>query len=240
MVEADHSHRNVAIYDNRCHNCMTAVSFDPAYGGPVLYARNYAINVSRDKTVKVGAVNKTSGYFIYNNTTLSTQTTPNNWQLYQTPDAGQQDGFGFRNNVFVHRNLGQYSLVFDAAGYSTVDFTHNSFYPNNDFYWEGTNFGHLASAQANIGPTTPIFSGAKRHANDNITVSNPWTTTITLGATYATEVTATYVPVISAGDAAKNSGVAIPNITDGFSGPAPDRGAIIEGRPVPQYGDRTQ
>jgi hypothetical protein len=30
----------------------------------------------------------------------------------------------------------------------------------------------------------------------------------------------------------------IPNITDGFSGAAPDRGAVIAGRPVVAYGDR--
>ena len=44
-------------------------------------------------------------------------------------------------------------------------------------------------------------------------------------------------PILAAGTAPKNSGVAIPNISDGFSGAAPDRGAIIAGRPIPQYGD---
>jgi hypothetical protein len=33
--------------------------------------------------------------------------------------------------------------------------------------------------------------------------------------------------------------VTIPNITDQFSGSAPDRGAIIGGRGIPVYGDRS-
>jgi hypothetical protein len=52
-------------------------------------------------------------------------------------------------------------------------------------------------------------------------------------------VTATYTPVLAAGTSPKNSGVAIPNITDGFTGAAPDRGALISGRAVPAYGDRS-
>jgi hypothetical protein len=77
--------------------------------------------------------------------------------------------------------------------------------------------------------------------NDNITVSNPWTTIITLGPDSLTPVpdNVTYTPVLSPGDAARNSGVVIPNIADGFRGGAPDRGATIEGRPTPVYGDRT-
>ena len=70
-------------------------------------------------------------------------------------------------------------------------------------------------------------------------MSNPWTTAITLGPDYHTEVTVDYTPALAPGTAPKNSGVVIPNITDGFAGGAPDRGAIIEGRPVPQYGDRS-
>jgi hypothetical protein len=62
---------------------------------------------------------------------------------------------------------------------------------------------------------------------------------VTLGADYYTEVLQAYTPALAPGTAPKNSGVVIPNITDGFTGGAPDRGAIIQGRPIPQYGDRS-
>jgi hypothetical protein len=40
------------------------------------------------------------------------------------------------------------------------------------------------------------------------------------------------------GSAAVDRGVALPNITDGFTGQAPDLGALEGGRPVPIYGPR--
>jgi hypothetical protein len=40
------------------------------------------------------------------------------------------------------------------------------------------------------------------------------------------------------GSAAIDRGVAIPNINDGFTGKAPDLGALEAGQPLPQYGPR--
>ncbi len=49
-----------------------------------------------------------------------------------------------------------------------------------------------------------------------------------------------YEPILSSSSRLKNAGVSIPGITDGFSGKNPDIGAVIEGRPHVQVGDRTQ
>ena len=40
--------------------------------------------------------------------------------------------------------------------------------------------------------------------------------------------------------AAVDAGVALPNITDGFAGKAPDLGAVELGQPMPHYGPRGQ
>lgn len=61
---------------------------------------------------------------------------------------------------------------------------------------------------------------------------------VALGADYLTEVAGVYTPILASGTTPKNSGVVIPNITDKFSGAAPDRGALIDGRPIPVYGQR--
>ena len=42
------------------------------------------------------------------------------------------------------------------------------------------------------------------------------------------------------GSAAVDAGCSIPNINDGYSGKAPDLGAIEEGSPLPVYGPRTE
>jgi len=39
-------------------------------------------------------------------------------------------------------------------------------------------------------------------------------------------------------NAAVDRGVVIPNVTDGFTGAAPDLGALERGLPAPQYGPR--
>jgi len=43
---------------------------------------------------------------------------------------------------------------------------------------------------------------------------------------------------LKAGAAAIDKGVALPNVTDGFTGQAPDLGALEVGRPLPIYGPR--
>ena len=236
MVEGDHAHRNCTVYDNRGHNVMTMLSLDPLYGGPFLYARNIAINIGRSP-YKFNSQN--SGHFVYNNTYVRTNGAANHtdwgWVQYSN---GAQEYWGYRNNIGVYVGTGD-PFAFESAGNTSLDFTHNSWYPNGDFWW--TNSGGTRTslaATSSLSAVTAVFSGATtRHANDNITVSSPWTAAVTVGADYLTAVSSTYTPTVSTGDNAKNSGIAIPNITDGFSGAAPDRGAVIAGRQVPVYGN---
>jgi hypothetical protein len=238
-TEVDDGMRNVTFYDNRLRNTMTFISLDPLYGGPFVAARNIAINIGR-QTFKWNSQN--SGMFVYNNTVVLTnvQRTDGGNAAWYNSNNGDQRSYGVRNNVFVYQGGGAYTLYLSSTGHDPVDFTHNSWYPNRAFNWETVgSFANLAAAYAGLPSTTPVFSGiTKRHEQDNITVINPWTTAITLGPDYHTEVTVAYTPALQRGTTPANSGVVIPNITDGFSGGAPDRGAIIDGRPIPQYGER--
>lgn len=241
MAEADHGIRNVTSYDNRSHNSMTFLSLDPLYGGPLVAARNIIINTGRTP-FKWNSTN--SGQFIYNNTIVRTTgkywldgftTSEAGW--YQ-PNNGDQRAYGFQNNLMVYRGVGGQTIRLDNSGHTPVDFSHNSWFPDAVFQWPQGRYSNLAAAYGGLSATVPVFSGfTKRHERDSIVTSNPWTDTITLGANYRTEVTATYTPMLAAGTA-KNSGVVVPGITDGFSGAAPDRGALISGRSLPVYGDR--
>jgi hypothetical protein len=239
--EVDYGRRNITFYDNRFHNVMNTQSLDPLFGGPFISARNVFINLYRARPYKWNSEN--SGQFVYNNTIVTTQAVESaTWFWYQ-PNNGDQRSYGFRNNIHVNKSpSASFSIVLwlESLGHNPIDWTHNSWYPDKQFRWNtDAYYNSLAEAQAGLRATTPIFSGSSRRMqNDNIVTSNPWTTAVTLGATSATEVTATYTPVLGAGNA-KNTGVVIPNITDGYSGTAPDRGALIEGRPIPRYGDRT-
>lgn len=239
LVEVDHGQRNISFYDNRAHNVSTCSSLDPLYGGPFIYARNVCINPARPKLHKWN--NDNSGQFVYNNTFVIGNAVvgsdPDVSAWYQ-PNNGDQQAYGYRNNVTVYRGSGN-TLWLESGGHSLIDWTHNSWYPNREIQWDFQAYNNLQDAQNNLRSATPIFSGTtQRMENDNITVSNPWTTNITLGPNSLTEVTQSYTPLLASGTSPKNSGTVIPNITDGFGGAAPDRGALIGGRPLTMWGDQ--
>jgi hypothetical protein len=243
FAEIDDGHRNLTLYDNRSHNSMTFISIDPLYGGPLVVARNTAINVGRSP-YKFTSPN--TGHFMYNNTVVRTTGwhwvrekfgAESGWIQHRN---GRQRAYGYRNNILIYRGVGDNLLVLGNRGHDPIDFTHNSWYPDRGIRWRKEKFVSLWDARNYIRPTSPVFSGiTERHAKDAATDSNPWTVEVELGDDYRTEVTETYVLELAPDAAPKHSGAVIPNITDGFDGAAPDRGAIISGRPIPFYGDRS-
>jgi len=129
-------------------------------------------------------------------------------------------------------------LWLESTDHDPIDWTHNSWYSANDnIQWDSV-YTDIADAFGSLAATTAVFSGeTARMTGDNNTVTNPWTTTVTLGANSLTEVTSSYTPWLTSGTTPKNSGVVIPGITDGYSGALPDRGALIEGITEPAWGD---
>jgi hypothetical protein len=234
LAEVDEAHRNLTMYDNRCHNAMTLCSLDQLYGGPFICARNILFNCGRDKTVKCGGTNN-SGYFLYANTVVgSGSTASNDWTLYQ--NEGTQESFGFQNNLFVFRSTPQHTVTFDAAGYTTVDFTNNAFYPDGDFWWESAQ-GNLSTTYSTLAAVTPIFSGqTKRHQGDVITVSDPFTTNVTLGTVYTDPATEQTYPAVN-DSSVVNAGVEIKNITPAGD-TTPNIGAVMDDFMQPVYGNR--
>ena len=239
-LEGDYAHRNLSFYDNRVHNSATLLSLDPLYGGPLLAARNISINTQRSP-FKFNATN--TGHFIYNNTIVRTSGNGSHQSLgWVQFNNGAQRAWGYRNNVLVYQGTGNL-LAFESGGNDPIDFTHNSWFPNGSVWWStsGGSYSNLALAYAGLPVTTPVFGTAtRRHEQDNITIANPWISNVALAADFLTEVTATYAPTPASGTSIKNSGINIANITDGFSGPAPDRGALIAGRVPVVYGDRSE
>jgi hypothetical protein len=243
-VEVDDAEACCTWYDNRVHNGINADSMDPLCGGPFLSARNYYVNLYRTRPHKWNSQN--SGYFFYNNTYITPQSgstspsdTPAFW--YQ-PSTGAGYSFGYRNNAHVYTGDATKTLRLESSGFTPMDWSYNSWYPDREFDFGALGSGaNLAAAQSGLPSVVPVFSGLTQWMQqDSISSATPWTTTVTLPATSASEVTATYLPTPATGSALKNTGVSIPNITDGFTGSAPDRGAKIEGRAEVDYGDQTE
>lgn len=234
-TEGDHALRNVTFYDNRIHNSMTFISLDPIYGGPYIAARNISVNTGRSP-YKFNNTN--TGHFIYNNTVIRTNGREGGWGWVQY-NNGAQRAWGFENNILIYRGDGKLAAL-ESPGHDPVDFTHNSFYPDRAFWWSnnGGSFESLSQAFVKLPATTPIFSGAtQRHFQDNICDSNPFDNEIVLGKDFSTAVTQRYIPTPKDASAVSRSGAVIVGITDGYSNPAPDRGAVIRGRSLPLWGD---
>lgn len=237
--EGDFGTRNLTFYDNRVQNSMTLVSFDPVYGGPAFVFRNVAINVGRSP-YKLN--NKNSGLFFYNNTVVRMPGygAAGKWGWVQ-PSNGALRAWGYRNNILLFS--GSRPMVIESLGNDPIDFTHNAWFPDGRFFWTrtGGSFSSLSGAWSRLPETTPVFSDSqRRHDHDVIAEANPFETEIRFNSSYDQAVMTLYEPVLSSASRLKNAGVAIPGITDGFSGKNPDIGAIIGGRPRVQAGDRTQ
>jgi hypothetical protein len=156
---------------------------------------------------------------------------------------GALRGFSYRNNIVVYRGTSGQTLAFEATGHDPMDFTHNAWFPNGKVWWSnsGTSYASVSDAIAGAGQvaSVPLFGTAtRRHQFDVLTTSEPFTPAIVLGSDHLTRVVPLQIPALADGAAMRNAGVAIPNITDGHSGAAPDMGAIIGGRQAVSYGAR--
>jgi hypothetical protein len=120
-----------------------------------------------------------------------------------------------------------------------IDCTNNAWYPDGAVWWSTTGGApsSLGAARAALPATAPLFGTSKtRHDADVALATDPFGASIALGADYLTEVMSVPALALDATSAANHAGVAIPNITDGYAGAAPDVGAVIEGRITPNIG----
>jgi len=232
--EADYGTRNLAFYDNHIANCSTLMSCDPVWGGPVYCFRNIVVNAVRGP-YKLNSMQ--SGFLIYNNTVVRTEGTTN-WGWVQFSN-GDLRGWSYRNNIIHYQGTTGNLMALESRGMDPIDFTNNGWYPDGDCWWSktGASEDSLAAVRDALPATTPLFgTSTKRHEFDIIMAAQPFTTTIPLGSDHLTEITSLWIPALGSTSSARGGGVAIPGITDGYSGNAPDMGAVITGRTNPTWG----
>lgn len=232
--EGDYATRNFGFYDNHVTNCAIALSLDPVWGGPLYYFRNIVINTTRGP-FKLNSTN--SGFMIYNNTIVRTVGLTN-WAWVQF-NNGSLRGWAYRNNVLVFAGDTGNLLAIESEGNDPVDFSNNGWFDDGSVWWtnSGGSYGSLSETRDGLPPTAPLFGDStQRHEADIILDPEPFVDPIPLGPDHLTEVTVQFVPTLQEGTNAQGAGVAIPNVTDGFQGDAPDIGAIIAGRTPPTWG----
>ena len=222
-AEMDFSERNTRCFNNRITNVFQGISVQPVFGGPVYVFRNVLYNVQVE-TFKMHSV--PSGAIMYHNTALRTEQP----LLLSTGDKCYN--CVFRNNLFVgtsgrafHNDAPMVNCDFDYNGYAG--------WSGDVFYkWNNIKYATLDELKAKAPvdkhalslDAATLFEAGTKAPGDNKKI-------------YASSV----VDVrLKQGTPAIDAGEVLPGFNDGFTGKAPDLGAIEYGTAAPHYGPRPQ
>jgi hypothetical protein len=237
-IEADGSAQNFRIIENRCFNMAhRALSTQPALGGPIYFIRNIVYNAPEGGALKITA--NSTGVLVYNNTFLS--------EVHQ---MGPASNLHFRNNLVLAQ--GAWPEIFSIETFTpwtTSDY--NGFgtsLPGGSslFAWAAPADGTVnydARAPRPVQSFADLKAYADRTGQDRHSRMIDWSIFRKASAPVKGDPTRLYRPedhdfTLAAGSGAIDAGTVLPGVTDGFTGRAPDLGALESGRGVPLYGPR--
>ena len=242
-IEADGSMHNIRIMRNMLINHAShAFCNQPTLGGPVYWIRNIAYNLPGGA---VRLTNGAAGAIFYNNTILSETHGAGRVEhsLAQQSDARSELGAGDSERQHVHQlhlvRLQRVPAESWCEGVVPVELA-----AGRDGRGLHRAWSQRASSRAARSPRSP--STARRRGRTR--TASPWTTTSSstcggsMRRTRRTCRSCTRPPTSTSaskpGSAAVDRGIALPTVTDGFAGSAPDLGALEVGKPLPHYGPR--
>ncbi len=240
-VETDGGMHNIRVLRNVMLNSAShAFCNQPSLGGPTYWIGNIAYHLPGGST---RLTNGSAGVLFYHNTILA-----------ETTAAGASN-VHWRNNLLLGENTAP--AIFDITtftGYTSSDY--NGFRPNPGaevaFRWASpkaaaTAFpapGRPAETEARTFRTLAEYSAATGHDRHSILVDyGIFANVPQLDATDLGTIQRV-VPLdgldfrLKPGSAPVDRGVPLPNVNDGFTGSAPDLGALEQGKPLPHYGPR--
>jgi len=251
-IEADGSMHNVRIMRNMMLNSAShPFCNQPDLGGPVYWIRNIVYNAPG------GSTRLTSGSAgaVFLNNTILTETT-----------ANSSANVHWKNNLMLGQNSQPAILaVTTYTNYSSSDY--NGFRPNPGadyaFQWTSPESDKaqdyrdlLSSAGADQNPANKVLTvrryknlaeysaatGQDRHSvilDYDIFQHVPMLNAEDLSTIQKLYDAKDLDFRLKPGSAAVDKASIIPNVTDGYSGNAPDLGALELGRPLPHYGPRS-
>ncbi|AGC44120.1 hypothetical protein MYSTI_02804 [Myxococcus stipitatus DSM 14675] len=230
-IEADFCFHNCRIVGNRLTNNFIALSSQPGLGGPTYFVRNAVYNAVH---IAFKLYRGSSGDVLLHNTVVK------HGDAFAISATTPVANLYSRNNLFIGGPGGTF------GGYSSGNATGRVLHiptlvtANADLDHDG--FGSTSGTfSATWGATALTSLGALRSST-----TEQHAVQVDLGV-FATAVAYPSAPMTlyaapdlrpGAGSAAENAGAPLPNITEGFSGSAPDLGAHEVGAPLPVYGPR--
>jgi hypothetical protein len=251
-VEADGGMHNIRIMRNMMLNSAShPFCNQPVLGGPVYWIRNIAYHAPGGSTRMTSGA---AGAIFLNNTILTETAAPSAANIH------------WMNNLMLGQNSAPAILAVNTyTNYSSSDYNGFRLNPGAEyaFQWTSPEWGTrqdyrdlLNSSGANQNPANTVMP-VRRYKTlaEYSTATNQDTHSILLDYDIFENV-----PMLNAKDmvairklydakdldfrlkpgaAAVDRGAVIPNVTDGYSGNAPDLGALEWGQPMPHYGPRS-
>lgn len=237
VMETDGGVHNIRVFQNKGINAAQGgYSSQPVFGGPVYFYRNILYNVPTGVSFKFSA--KPAGMFVWHNTIIGEQ-------VVKDPYANAH----FRNNLFLGRDMPDRGIMAWANATQAYSSDYNGYRPNrgakDQYSWLAPAPGQTAyaakSSDWKIFPTLAAFQAATGQEAHGIeldydifqNLSPPdWKNRHTVY--HSMDLNFQLRP----GSKAVDRGVRIPTINDGFTGSAPDLGALEVGVSEPKYGPR--
>ena len=237
FIESDGGVHNIRIFQNRgvsaAHNGYSA---QPMFGGPVYFYRNLLYHVGNGSALKLSAI--PAGLLIYHNTMINEQTA-----------GGPYSNAHWRNNLFIGRGTPNRGVMTwgNATGNYSSDY--NGFRPNPGVKAQ---YRWLAPKS---GETTYEPTDADWRSFATLAELREATGQEIHGVELDLDIFENLAPPdlakrhhvyhamdlnfrLKAGSKAVDAGTPQPTVNDGFTGRAPDLGALERGQPEPHYGPR--
>jgi hypothetical protein len=237
FVETDGGVHNVRVMNNRGINAAHGgYSSQPVFGGPVYFIGNLLYHVPSGVAFKFSA--KPAGLFVYHNTIIGEQ-------VARDPSANMH----FRNNLFMGRDTPGRGVMTWANATDAFSSDYNGFRPNkgvtDQYNWlapkSGQRLYEPSSSDWKTFPTLADFRAATSQETHGVEVDFdcfermvPPDPASRHAVYHAEDLNFRLKP----GSKAIDAGVPIPTVNDGFTGRAPDLGALELGKPEPKYGPR--
>jgi hypothetical protein len=237
FVETDGGVHNVRVMNNRGGNAAQGgYSSQPVFGGPVYFIGNILYHVPTGVAFKFSA--KPAGLFVYHNTIIGEQ-------VARDPSANMH----YQNNLFLGRDTPGRGTMTWANATDAYSSDYNGFRPNKgvteQYTWLAPKTGQRLyepkQADWKTFATLAEFRAATMQETHGVEVDFddferlvPPDPANRHAVYHAVDLNFRLKPASKAVDA----GVRIPTVNDGFTGRAPDLGALEVGKPVPTYGPR--
>ena len=241
-IEMDGSMHNIRIMRNMLINSAShPMSTQPSVGGPIYFIRNIVYHSPGGSTRLTAG---SPGVFFYNNTVL-TETS-----------GGSAANVHWRNNLMLPSNAaGPIFSINTYTNYSSSDYNGFGMKPGVQpaFQWNSPQYG-VAIVDAKVAPAEALvqrkYATLQEYAADTkqdqhsvlvdygVFVKVPQLDAKDLFTVQRLYKAADLDFRLKAGSAAIDRGTVLPTVTDGFTGAAPDLGALEFGQRVPTYGPR--